>query len=87
MPAPYSLDLRNKVEEAYENGLGTIEQVAKIFNIGTATLKIYLSRKKRTGSLCPRPATGGKPAVISGKKLDFVCNEISKKPDLTLQEL
>ena len=87
MPAPYSRDLREKVVEAYEGGLGTVAQVAKIFNIGVATLQNYISLKKKTGNLAPKPATGGPEAVISGNKLDFVCKELEKKPDLTLQEL
>lgn len=87
MPAPYSIDLRIKVVEAYENGMGSIDKVAKIFNIGVATLKNYISQKKRTGRLEPKPATGGSKPVISGKKLDFVCKEVAGKPDLTLQEL
>jgi transposase len=87
MPAPYSVDLRNKAVEAYKNGLGTIAQVAAVFSIGSATLQNYISQKKKTGSLEPKPATGGSKPIISGKKLDFVSNEVSKKPDLTLQEL
>ena len=87
MPAPYSIDLRNKIVEAYESGLGSIAKVAKVFNVGVATLQNYLNQKRQTGSLEPKPATGGKPPVISGKKLGFVCNEVLKKPDLTLQEL
>ncbi|MBP9743567.1 MAG: hypothetical protein KBD37_09435 [Burkholderiales bacterium] len=58
------MDLRKKVVEAYESGLGTIEQVAKIFNIGVATLQNYISQKKSTGSLEPKPKTGGSAPVI-----------------------
>lgn len=48
MPAPYSYDLRIKVIEAIDGGMGKT-QASKIFNISRNTINLWLNKRKQTG--------------------------------------
>lgn len=48
MPAPYSYDLRIKVIEAIDGGMGKT-QASKIFNISRNTIDLWLNKRKQTG--------------------------------------
>jgi transposase len=48
MPAPYSYDLRIKVIEAIDGGMGKT-QTSKIFNISRNTINLWLNKRKQTG--------------------------------------
>ena len=49
MSAPYSYDLRIKVIEAIDGGMGKT-QASKIFKISRNTINLWLIRKKETGN-------------------------------------
>ncbi len=49
MPAPYSYDLRTKVMEALDQGMGKTS-VSRIFNISRNTIDLWLKKRKETGS-------------------------------------
>ena len=60
MPAPYSLDLRERVVAAYDEGAGgTYVEIAIRFDVGEATVDRWVSRHRRTGSVAP-DAMGGR---------------------------
>ncbi len=48
MPVPYSYDLRIKVIEAIDGGMGKT-QASKVFNISRNTINLWLQRRKETG--------------------------------------
>lgn len=48
MPSPYSYDLRRKVIEAIDGGMGKT-QASKIFRISRNTIDLWLHRRKETG--------------------------------------
>jgi transposase len=48
MPAPYSYDLRIKVIEAIDGGMGKT-QASKIFNISRNPINLWLNKRKQTG--------------------------------------
>lgn len=48
MPAPYSYDLRIKVIEAIDRGMGKT-QASKTFNISRNTINLWLNQRKQTG--------------------------------------
>lgn len=48
MPAPYSYDLRSKVIEAIDGGMGKI-QASKIFKISRNTINLWLIKRKEIG--------------------------------------
>lgn len=53
MPAPYSLDLRNRVI-AYIQGGGSKVQACKLFNVGRNTVYRWLSQLSEQGNLNPK---------------------------------
>ena len=60
MPAPLSIDLRQRIIKAYEAGGVTQQQVAERFDVGIASVVRLLARKRATGGLEPKPNVGGR---------------------------
>lgn len=48
MPAPYSYDLRTKIIEAIDGGMGKT-QASKIFKISRNTINLWLRKREETG--------------------------------------
>ena len=85
MGKPYSLDLRERVVGAIEDGLST-RQAAARFSIGIATAGTWSRLKRSQGDV--RLARQGKP---KGSVLDahaaFILGTLREQPDLTLDEM
>lgn len=70
MPSPYSVDLRERVVAACEEGVLPRSEIARQFRIAESTLYEWLKIKRETGSLDARPHAGGPvseldPAVLT----------------------
>lgn len=87
MPAPYSVDLRKRVVEAYSSGKGSIRDIAKMFSIGKSSVSTYLKLQQDNGNLKPKKASGGQSPVIGDKGKAFILKQVEKKADITLLEL
>lgn len=87
MPAPLSIDLRERIVQAYHEGAGTYEKVAKLFSVGEATISRLLRRKREKGSLEPEPHGGGKDAKLSKSDLELLKELADKQSDLTISDL
>lgn len=48
MPAPYSYDLRQKVLQAIDKGMGKSE-ASRVFNLSRNTIDLWLKRRETTG--------------------------------------
>lgn len=87
MASPYPVELRERAVAAYQEGNGTLAEIAVLFIIGIATLKRWWWRFSKTGSVAPLPHGGGQPAKID-KDGEIVLREwVTAQPDLTLDEL
>ncbi len=84
---PYSIDLRQRVLEAYESGKGTQKEIAEFFCVSLSWVESLLSRWRQTGSVLPKPHGGGRQAKITGKKLERLKTLVEENPDATLEEL
>lgn len=84
---PYSLDLRERVVKAYEQGKGSIAQIAQMFNVGQTFVKKMLRLKRETGDLSPLPHAGGKPPSLSSKDLRLLRARVRQQSDVSLVEL
>jgi transposase len=87
MRKPISVDLRERIVEAYERQEGTREEVAKRFKVSLGMVKKLLQQQSRTGDLRPRYRFCGRKARLlpdHGAKLKQL---IAQEPDLTLAEL
>jgi len=83
----YSLDLRQRVVKAYENGEGTQKEIAELFGVSLSWVESLLRQWRQTGSISPKPHGGGRQAKITGKKLEYLKTLVEKNPDATLEEL
>ena len=83
----YSLDLRQRVVEAYENGMETILEVAGRFEVSESFIKKLLRRKRMTGTIAPIGHRGGQPKRLSDKDRKWLHKAVSAQPDVTLGEL
>ena len=86
MARAYSLDLRERVVAAVEDGQSS-RQVARLFRVSVASVVKWAQRSRTTGSAAARPM-GGRPGV---SKLDvertWLLARLTEKPDLTLHAL
>jgi transposase len=87
MPAPLSLDVRERMLKAYDEGLGTQEEVARVFGVTRKCLSALLRRRRQTGSVAPSPHGGGQAAVYVGARLAELQRLVRQQPDATLEEL
>jgi transposase len=84
---PYSLDLRERVVKAYEQGKGSIAEIAQMFNVGQTFVKKMLRLKRETHDLSPRPHAGGKHPTLSTKDLALLRARVRQQSDVSLVEL
>ena len=57
---PYSLDLRQKILDAYDHKRGSQRTVAALFGVSCAFLEQLLRRRRTIGEIAPRPHAGGR---------------------------
>ena len=87
MPKAYSIDLRRRAVSAYENGEGTLVEIAERFSIGRTSLTDYLKRKRETGDVLPTKYTPGPKNKISLKGLVYIRALVERKSDILLIEI
>jgi transposase len=83
---PFSIDLRQRILDAYDAGEGTRLQIAKRFSVSLGFVKKILAQRKATGSIAPIPRPG-RPPVFSGDVLKRLEDFVSRNPDATLAEI
>jgi putative transposase len=89
MPAgvPWSLDLRVLAVEAYNNGEGTLKEVAEQFRIGRRTLSELIRRERETGTLEAKENRGRPPRRVDEAGLVRLNRIVESRPDATLDEI
>jgi transposase len=85
--APYSLDLRQKILQAYERGVGSQRQLAELFGVSISFVEKLFMRGHRTGQAAPKPHAGGVPSRIDAPARLQLQQWPAEQPDLTLAEL
>lgn len=83
----YSLDLRRRVVDAYEQGQGSIAEVAEQFSVSTYFVKKMLRQWRETSDLAPLPHGGGKPATLTHRHRQLLKRKVQQQSDLSLAEL
>lgn len=85
MGKPYSMDLRDRVIRRVVAG-ESCRLVARVFDLGEATVIRWARRRRETGSVAPGQMGGHRPYLISGAQKDWLLSRI-KSGDFTLREL
>ncbi|MCA1642763.1 MAG: transposase [Acidobacteria bacterium] len=83
----YSLDLRQRVVRAYEQGYDSIATVAERFSVSVGFVKKMLSLSRTTGELAPRGHGGGRRASLTPKQRQLLGRQVRVQNDISLAEL
>jgi transposase len=84
MPDPSPLELRERVVSAYEAGEGSYPVIAARFAVGEATVKRWVWRLRREGSVAARRKRGGTPSAITAQEVEALVDRLH---DPTANEL
>lgn len=83
----YSLDLRQRVVASYEQGKGSLVEVAEQFNVGQTFVKKMLRQQREHGSVAPLAHGGGRQPSLSEKEHRWLRQKVKEQPDISLAEL
>lgn len=81
----YSVDLRRRVVEAYQNKEGSQRQLAQRFKLSRATIQRWLNRYRQDKALTPKPR-GGRAPKLDQAAQDYLADLLQRKPDVTLED-
>lgn len=86
MGRAYSIDLRERVVAAVEDGGLSCRRAAAQFGVGVSTAIRWVERLRKTGSVAPGKVGGYKPRAIAGEHRAWLLARIRER-DFTLQGL
>ncbi len=86
MAAPYSKDLRERAVAAALKGDQTRAEAARQFDIGEATLYVWLRRWREESTLEARPHGGGQPPSLDEEGMRTLESLVEDENDRTLDE-
>lgn len=82
----YSIDLRRKIIETYENERISQRQLARRFRVTPSFIVKLLKQYRETGDLAPK-SSPGRPRELDEAQMQRVQALVEANPDLTLDEL
>lgn len=85
MSSPYSLDLRERVVEAVEEG-SSMRGAADQFSVSPSTAIKWMARLRLTGSVAPTPRPLSNRSKLNAHR-DWLLGVIKGEADLTLDEI
>jgi transposase len=85
--AAYSLDLRKRIVDVIERGIGTRSEVAKLFSVHETFVYKLLRQKRERGDIAPLPHGGGAQAKLNEDQLMILSDLVAKTHEATLDEL
>jgi transposase len=83
----YSLDLRQKIVEAYQSGDISQRELAKRFRVSLNFIVNLLRRWREDRTLQPKPRGAVMKPLLTPEIMQFLSKQIAQKCDLTLIEL
>lgn len=87
MPAPLSVDLRQRILAAYEAKEGSQRQLAERFKVSLSCIRDLMRHYRDTGTVQPKPRGGGAVAKLGNQQLPIVEALVKAQPDALLSEL
>lgn len=87
MPGPLSIDLRQRVNAAYQAKEGSQRQLAERFKVSLSFIRYLTRRYRQTGGVEPKPHGGGAVAKLGDSQLPIVKELVEAQPDALLKEL
>ena len=86
MPAPYSLDLRERVIRAVDESPREIAEIAGRFRVTKRTIYTWLARRKDGQTLAPKPHPGRRTLRVGEEGAELLARLVEEKNDRTLAE-
>ena len=83
----YSLDLRQKIIDVYQNESISQRQLATRFGVAKSFVIKLLKQHRETGNIKPLPHGGGAKLKVNPQQLEILAQLIEEKNDATLEEL
>jgi transposase len=83
---PYSLDLRQKIVDAYLAGGISQKKVAANFGVALSFVSKLILSHKRYGSIAPREPLYNNPSKLNDEQLEILRQLVLDNPDATLAE-
>ena len=83
----YSLDLRQKIVDAYAEGNVSQRQLAKQFRVALSFVEKLLKQHRETGNIAPLVRTAQTPTKLNSEQLTVLEQIVAEKNDATLAEL
>ncbi len=83
----YSMDLRERVAAACDSGMLSQPEIAEQYEVSVSFITRLLRRRRETGSLAPKPHTGGPAPVLDERDRERIAARVRGQPDITLAEL
>ena len=83
----YSVDLRQKIIDAYNQETISQRQLAKRFNVALSFIVKLLKQYRATGEVAPKPFNGGVRLKLSSENLVVLAELVEQNNDATLDEL
>jgi transposase len=87
MPAPVSVDLRQRILDAYQAKEGSQRQLAERFKVSLSFIRDLMRHHRETGTVQPKPRGGGAVAKLGKEQLPIVEALVKAQPDALLTEL
>jgi transposase len=84
---PYSLDLRQKIVDAYAAGGISQRQLAKNFRVTLSFVQNLLKQQRELGTITPKIRTEQTPTKLNDEQLEILRQLATAQPDATLAEL
>jgi transposase len=87
MPAPVSVDLRQRILAAYEAKQGAQRQLAERFKVSLSFITDLMRHHCETGTVQPKAHGGGAVAKLGQEHLPIVEALVKAQPDALVREL
>jgi len=79
----YSMDLRERVVAACDEGVDTRAEVAERFSVSESWVRRLLQRRRETGSIAPKARGGGQPPAFDAGAAERLREAVGAAPDAT----
>lgn len=87
MAAAYSVDLRTKILEAYQNQEGSQRVLAARFKVSLSFIRNLLRQYRKTGEIAPKPQGGDRRSKLKASDRELLKQIVAKKNDIYLREM
>lgn len=84
---PLSLDLRQRIVQAYEDEEGSQAELARRFMVSESTVERLVRLKRETGSVEAKPHAGGTACRISEADRERLLADFEAEPDLRQEDI